>query len=137
MKTSSFAELFRVFWNYDLCIPEKRYNRARYGPGLDKPSWKVYSGENSGGFFSVRILFDRFSGTRGSCPPDPQRKNRITLPVRPQPGAGSRDLFKNMADQPFLCLVDVLEQRGLVHTHLLCKFAGVYLPGMIEISAPV
>ncbi len=46
----------------------------------------------------------------------------------------SGNLFKNMPDQPFLCLVDVFEQRGLVHAHLLCQFTGVYLPGMIEKS---
>ena len=49
----------------------------------------------------------------------------------------SCNLFKNMPNQPFLRLVDVFEQRGLVHAHLLCKFAGVYLPGMIEKPAPV
>ena len=49
----------------------------------------------------------------------------------------SRNLFKNMPDQPFLCLVDVFQERGLVHAHLLCKFAGVYLPGMIEKPATV
>jgi hypothetical protein len=37
-----------------------------------------------------------------------------------------------MPDQPFLCLVDMFEQRGLVHAHLLRQFAGVYLPGMLE-----
>jgi hypothetical protein len=37
-----------------------------------------------------------------------------------------------MPDQPFLRLVDVFEQRGLVQAHLLCKFAGVYLQRMIK-----
>ena len=42
-----------------------------------------------------------------------------------------------MPDQPFLRFMDVFEQRGLVHAHLLCKFTGVYLPGVIEKSTSV
>ena len=42
-----------------------------------------------------------------------------------------------MPDQPFLRLMDVFEQRGLVHAHLLCKFTGIYLPGVIEKSTSV
>ncbi len=42
-----------------------------------------------------------------------------------------------MPDQPFLGLVDVFEQRGLVHAHLPGKFAGVYLPGVLEKPGPV
>ena len=52
----------------------------------------------------------------------------------PQCPATSGNLFKNMPDQPFLCLVDMFEQRGLVHAHLLRQFTGVYLPGMFEKS---
>ena len=39
-----------------------------------------------------------------------------------------------MPDQPFLCFMDVFQQRGFVHAHLLCQFTGVNPPGMIEKS---
>ena len=42
-----------------------------------------------------------------------------------------------MPDQPFLRLVDMLEQRGLVHAHLHCQFAGINPPGMIEETGPL
>ena len=50
---------------------------------------------------------------------------------------GSRGLFKDMPDQSVLRFVDVLEQRGLVHAHLLRKFARVYPSGMIEKSPAI
>jgi len=49
----------------------------------------------------------------------------------------SGNLSKDMPDQPFLCCMDVLRQRGLVQAHLLCQFTGVHPPGMIEKSHPV
>ena len=44
----------------------------------------------------------------------------------------SGNLSKDMPDQPFLCFMDVFQQRGFVHAHLLCQFTGVNPPGMIE-----
>jgi hypothetical protein len=39
-----------------------------------------------------------------------------------------------MPDQPFLRFMDVCQQGSLGHPHLLCKFAGIDPPGMIEIT---
>jgi len=59
-------------------------------------------------------------------------------------GAGRRvtrtksgNLSKDMPDQPFLCFMDVFQQRGFVHAHLLCQFTGVNPPGMIEKSRSI
>ena len=46
----------------------------------------------------------------------------------------SCNLCKDMPNQPFLRFMDVFQQRGLVHSHLLRKFAGIDPSGMIEIS---
>ena len=47
---------------------------------------------------------------------------------------GSGNLPKDMPDQPFLCFMDVFQQRGFVQAHLLCQFTGINSPGMIEKS---
>ena len=38
------------------------------------------------------------------------------------------------ADQPLLCFMDLFQQPGLVHPHLLRQLAVIDLPGMIEIA---
>ena len=65
--------------------------------------------------------------------------HREQQPSRWRGGEAGRsgNLFENMPDQPFLSLVDVFEQRGLVHAHLLSQFTGVDPPGMLEKPGPV
>ncbi len=43
-------------------------------------------------------------------------------------------LCKDMLDQPFLCVIDMLKQRGFVHAHSLRRFTGGNPPGVIKIS---
>jgi hypothetical protein len=49
----------------------------------------------------------------------------------------SGNLPEDMPDQAFLCFMDVFQQRGFVHAHLLCQFTGVNPAGMIEKPGPV